>query len=95
MTWNHRVCKSTASGQYAHGETWESITYGIHEVYYNSNGDIYAITEEPTRILTDKYDEECTEADCIGALEDSLVRMQKCLSKPIIDLSTIKFAEPD
>ena len=77
MSWNYRVVKRT----YCCEETW----YQIHEAYYNSNGEITAITEKPVDPAGLTMDE----------LKESLEWMQKALEKPVLDYDNIEFAEWD
>ena len=43
MTWNHRVVKKV----FNKGTEDEEEQYSIREVFYNSDGAIYAYTENP------------------------------------------------
>jgi len=65
-TWNFRVVKA----QYA-TEVW----YGIHEVYYDKNGEVEAWTDKPVEV-----------AGCsIRELRETLIQMLECLDKKVID----------
>ena len=45
MTWNHRVVKRT----YPNGD----VSFGIHEVYYDDNGNVTGCTEDPIGVVED------------------------------------------
>lgn len=76
MTWNYRLCKRTASCE---------EFYGIHEVYYNSDGEITMVTENPV----DVFGETASEVRSI------LNMMKAALKKDTIDLDAIVFAKVD
>lgn len=63
--WNHRLIKR---------EYDECVQFGIHEVFYNDDGSIYAYTEEPISVACD------TEED----VKEILEWMQNCLDKPVL-----------
>lgn len=90
MTWNHRVCKKTHKC-----DTHETVLYGIHEVYYNEKGEVWAVTEEPVTISTAyiKYEEEFDDDDAVATLKEQLERMLRALDTPIIDQDTITYAK--
>lgn len=75
MTWNHRVVKKT----YPSGEE----SYGIHEVFYNKKGEIYAYTEEP-------IDLSCETPD---ALKQYIEWCLKACDQPILIDGEVDFAK--
>ena len=101
MSWNHRVCKKTYKGDYntvgssGNKDHWSNVVYGIHEVYYNENGDIWGITDEPITVMSDKFEHDMSENDCVGELRLSLEWMLKALDKPVIDLDTHVYIKAD
>lgn len=70
MTWNHRVVRRG----YPNGEH----LYEIHEVYYDSEGKIEFMTEDPIDPVGDNLEE----------LRVTLERMTRCLDKPVLDYET-------
>ena len=90
MTWNHRTCKKTHKC-----DTHETVLYGIHEVYYNEKGEVWAVTEEPVTISTAfvKDMEEFDDEGAVAALKEQLERMLRALDTPIIDQDTIIYAK--
>lgn len=71
MSWNHRVCKSVYNHEYL--DEPETL-FEIREVFYDENGDISAIAEEPDVI-----------ADSLEGLKWTLNKMLESCDKPIID----------
>lgn len=63
MTWNHRVMR------YADG------SLGIHEVFYNDDGNPVSWTEEAIGVAGDNLEE----------LREELTHMLRALDKPILD----------
>jgi len=92
--WNHRVCKSISKVDRGNGEV-TIITYGIHEVYYLDNGEVYGVTEEPTPIASyhDSVLDEGTPENCLEELQESVKRVQRAMELPVIDLDTLKYAK--
>lgn len=78
MTWNYRLCKYTYKK-----DSYEEIYYEIREIYYNENGDICAVTENPAGLLAESPEE----------MKEVLKRIGIALEKDIVDLDTIKFAD--
>lgn len=82
MSWNYRLCKSTYTdpklGYVEYG-------YDIREVYYNSNGSIWAITENSVG----PYGADVTE------VADVMDKMSMALTKAVIDLDTVSFSPRD
>jgi hypothetical protein len=59
------------------------MLYEIYEVYYNQDGTINGITEEPIRIREETVDD----------LRKTVERLTKCLNNPVIDYDTFKEIE--
>ena len=60
---------------------WMIVCYNeIYEVYYNSDGTVDGITEEPIKIREETVDD----------LRKTIERLTKCLESPIIDYDTLK-----
>lgn len=76
MSWNHRVVRRT----YPNTHMDDSMLYELYEVYYNSDGTINGITEEPIRISE----------ETVGDLRKTVERLTKCLEQPIIDYHTLQ-----
>jgi hypothetical protein len=76
MSWNHRVVRRF----YPNTHMDDSILYEIHEVYYDKDGTIGSITEEPISIMEETVDD----------LKKTVERLTKCLESPIIDYDTLQ-----
>ena len=76
MSWNHRVVRRF----YPNTHMDDSMLYEIYEVYYNKDGTINGITEEPIRIREETVDD----------LRKTVERLTKCLNSPIIDYETLQ-----
>lgn len=74
MSWNYRVVKQVT--KIPLGDT--DISYGIHEVYYDDNGDIINISESLAHPLSDDLE----------GLQCNLERMMEACKKPTIDYNT-------
>lgn len=68
MTWNHRLVRRT------YPDAAQGVWFGIHEAYYDDDGKIYAITEEPVA--------PCGEA--VEELREEISRMARALSAPVV-----------
>lgn len=77
MSWNYRVVKRTEKSKFFAEPV---ISYGIHEVYYDENGKINGVTEEPIRISGDDHLE----------LYDTVDRIVKCLNKKTVVYETLE-----
>lgn len=77
--WNHRVVKKIYRGVDRLGNRWEEIWYGIHEAYYDDQGLVFAITEEPVAIIGDNYKK----------LKETVEWVMNCVDKPILDYDKI------
>lgn len=73
MSWNYRVVKTIT--KIPLGDT--DISYGIHEVYYDSNGTIINISEIAYPI-----------SDDLEGLKWNLKEMMEAFDKPVIDYNT-------
>ena len=76
MSWNHRVVRRF----YPNTHMDDSILYEIHEVYYDKDGTIGSITQEPISIMEETVDD----------LRKTVERLTKCLESPIIDYETLE-----
>lgn len=76
--WNHRVIKHKQHPSRTGTEYW----YGIHEVYYDEDGNPSLYTERPVGVLTEDWGEG--EEYCMENLKETLNWMQDCLSQPIL-----------
>lgn len=77
MTWNHRVVKKT----YPSGEE----SYGIHEVFYNEKGEIYAYTEDPIDLACETLD----------ALKEYATWCLKACEQPVLIDGEVVFAKDE
>lgn len=92
MTWEYRICKQTHA--YKVGDkTQTSVSYGIHEVYYNDKGEIFGITENAKAIIVDQLLEEDTEADTLNEINETFELMQLAMSKPVINIDEVNFSD--
>lgn len=66
--WNHRVVKHTEKS----GDVW----YGIHEVHYNEDNQVWAIAEEPEVVTSEKQWRK--------SFRRQLKWMLDCLRAPVI-----------
>jgi hypothetical protein len=74
MGWSYRVVKQVS--KIPLGDT--DISYGIHEVYYDDNGDIVNISESLANPISDDLE----------GLQWNLERMMEACKKPVIDYNT-------
>lgn len=74
MSWSYRVVKTVT--KIPLGDT--DISYGIHEVYYDSNWDIINISEGLAHPISDDLE----------GLQWNLERMIEACKKPVIDYNT-------
>jgi hypothetical protein len=74
MAWSYRVVKTVTKIPLGNID----ISYGIHEVYYDENGDIVNISESLAHPLSDDLE----------GLKWSLERMMEACNKPVIDYNT-------
>lgn len=79
MSWNHRVIRRV----YPNTHMDDSILYEIYEVYYDKDGKIDGITEEPISIREESIED----------LKNTIERLTKCLTTPIIDYDTLQEIE--
>ena len=81
MSWNHRVVRRF----YPNTHMDDSMLYEIYEVYYDKDGKINGLTEEPIRISEETVDD----------LRKTVERLTKCLESPIIDYDTLQEIQQD
>ena len=74
MAWSYRVVKTVTKIPLGNID----ISYGIHEVYYDENGDIVNISESLAQPLSDDLE----------GLKWSLERMMEACNKPVLDYNT-------
>jgi len=74
MSWSYRVVKTVT--KIPLGDI--DISYGIHEVYYDENGDIVNISENLAHPISDDLE----------GLQWNLERMIEACKKPVIDYNT-------
>lgn len=96
--WNYRLCKKTHRGDTNDPNKVTCVSYEIHEAYYNKDGSVWAITEDPVTVgsyleFMEEIDE--IEAEKLAELGKTLDWMRLALDKEIIDLDTYVFAQPD
>lgn len=72
MVWNYRVIEH------------DKLFY-IHEVYYNDNGDITAISEDPMH----------PHGETLEELKNDMEYFLQALSRPVLQKEKIKFAKMD
>ena len=80
MSWNHRVVRRF----YPNTHMDDSMLYEIYEAYYDKDGKINGLTEEPIRIREESMDD----------LRKTMERLTKCLEQPIIDYDTLQEIKP-
>jgi len=68
MGWNYRVMRHKS----AQGQVW----FGIHEAYYNDEGEVTAWTDEPSQPCGETMEE----------LKNDLGRMLRATDYPVIDV---------
>ncbi len=83
MSWNYRVIKRLQDIPGGQGKRW--YYSGIYEVYYNSDGDICLISEEPIAPIGSNFEE----------LRGKMNHMLSALGKPVLDYDKIEFAPMD
>jgi len=71
MTWNHRVVRYQTRNLFGDPD----VGFAIHEVYYDKDGNVQAMTSEAVRPWGDTKDE----------LRLELMRMLEALNKPDLD----------
>jgi len=81
MTWNHRVVKKV----FNKGTEDEEEQYSIREVFYNSDGAIYAYTENPIDLACESLD----------GLKQYIQWCLNACDKPILIDGEVEFAKDD
>lgn len=74
--WNYRVVKYVTAIPLGDRD----ITYAIHAVYYDDNGEIANISERPEHPMSDDLE----------GLQRTLSKMIEACNKPIIDYNTVE-----
>lgn len=93
--WNYRLCKKTHRTAVKDPEEIICVSYEIHEAFYNKDGGIWAVTEEPVTVGAYIELVEESEAEKLTELGLTLDQMRIALHKGIIDLDTFEFADHD
>lgn len=75
MTWNYRAVKTTYKTDTGDGEPFVEVMVNIHEVYYNDDGFVDGMTENPVSFGGETLDE----------LKSIINRVQESLEKPVLD----------
>lgn len=70
MTWNYRVIKTKQII-----DKIEHITYAIHEVYYDENGQVESWTENPVYLASESVNE----------LKQDLLYIKKAFALPVLN----------
>ena len=87
--WNYRIVKRLHKHTVG-TEIHEYCTYGMHEAYYDEDGKVTTITENPKDIQSTLEPWDCeTEEDCLKSMQDQLAKMQLAFSKPVLDYDEI------
>lgn len=86
MTWNYRIV-SRANSDTSDGAQDKTVSYAIHEAYYDQPDDEtpHSITLEPVNVLTYLGEAECPK----DALRWVLERMLEALEKPVLDFDDL------
>jgi hypothetical protein len=87
MAWNYRVCKTEKTVCEDIGPV---CSYAIHEVYYNKDGSIWAITENPVTVVADRFISDSTETEewALGEMERTVQYFARAVRENVIDLDT-------
>ncbi len=78
--WNHRVVHRV----HKHEKFGEEHVYAIHEAYYNDDGLVEGITQDPVEPWGETLEE----------LKSSLQRMSNALTKPILEWDKLPETSP-
>ena len=73
--WNNRIIKHEKNG---------AIWYGVHEVFYNKDGSIYAYTEDAITIIGETEEETIEQAEQI---------LRDIKDTPVLVASEIEFKD--
>jgi hypothetical protein len=74
--WNYRVVRRF----YPNTHMDDIMLYEIYEIYYDKDGKIRGLTEEPIKLGEETIDD----------LRKTVEQLTKCLEQPIIDYETLK-----
>lgn len=101
-TWNHRVCKETVDRGLTQTSGEPLVEYTIREAFYNSDGELCAVTENNPPIGVYATDEHFppevpkpSEEDILKEMKETIERFEKALSHPIVDIDTVVWAKWD
>ncbi len=72
--WNCRVIKRTVNNE---------TLYGIHEVFYNNDGSIYAYTSEPIQVQCESLED----------LREYIQWMLNCIDKEVLVDGEVEFVD--
>lgn len=70
--WNYRICKQRTMNP-------DEDLFAIHEVYYEKNGNIYLIADEPARVWGESPED----------LKNNLAMLLEAFQQQIIDLDEV------
>lgn len=79
MGWNNRVVRRFHSWVDAKGQQHGDHTYGIHEAYYDKNGKVVAITEDPVE----------PHGETVAEMRRSWCMLAEAFGQPILDFDCI------
>jgi hypothetical protein len=79
MRWNNRVVKKLHKWVDAKGQQRGDWTYGIHEAYYDKNGKVLAVTEDPVE----------PHGETVQEMRRSWCMMAEAFGQPILDFDCI------
>jgi len=79
MTWNYRLVKRAVGDD-------GLFAYGIHEAYYNADGEVWGLTEDPVQLS----------ADHINELKIDWLMLMEAFKAPVLDYDDVSSnaAEP-
>ncbi len=85
MTWNYRLVKRAVDTPESLGGG-QHYTYGIHEAYYNADGEVWGLTQDPVQLS----------ADHINELKIDWLMLMEAFKSPVLDYDDVcsNAAEP-
>ena len=78
MTWNYRLVKRAVDTPESLGGG-QHYTYGIHEAYYNDDGEVWGLTTDPVHLS----------ADHINELKLDWLRLMEAFVAPVLDYDDV------
>ena len=84
MSWNYRFVHKVARMKIK-GEIHQEDVVDVHEVYYEDDGNIKAISKEPIRLGFTLEEGETIENDTNKHLDDLIVKLLHASNKPILN----------